>query len=193
VLGPSHHAYTLRHHSAQTTLVASTERPAISTSTPLLDALKAEKWPQRDKEAIQRNSSSLQGRCSSIQEGQFQEDGRAGLRCYIRGEAGRRFDRTAWQTSREEGRSRRCGHREGFRSACLHEAAENPKVFRCFTNSKPSPSSPSKGQVLARQQASTIHVTRASHIDGPFIFESPHRLWYLDYVRTCTFSCTYEP
>lgn len=36
-------------------LVASTERPAMPASTPLLDALKAEKSAQRDKEAIQRN------------------------------------------------------------------------------------------------------------------------------------------
>ncbi|KAN0109074.1 Smg-4/UPF3 family domain containing protein [Russula decolorans] len=36
-------------------LVASTERPAMPASTPLLDALKAEKSTQRDKEAIQRN------------------------------------------------------------------------------------------------------------------------------------------
>ncbi|KAH9974379.1 Smg-4/UPF3 family-domain-containing protein [Lactifluus volemus] len=36
-------------------LVASTERPAMPVSTPLLDALKAEKSAQRDKEAIQRN------------------------------------------------------------------------------------------------------------------------------------------
>ena len=35
--------------------VASTERPAMPASTPLLDALKAEKSAQRDKEAIQRN------------------------------------------------------------------------------------------------------------------------------------------
>ncbi|KAI9438318.1 Smg-4/UPF3 family-domain-containing protein [Lactarius indigo] len=36
-------------------LVASTERPSMPASTPLLDALKAEKSAQRDKEAIQRN------------------------------------------------------------------------------------------------------------------------------------------
>ncbi|KAI0267309.1 Smg-4/UPF3 family-domain-containing protein [Gloeopeniophorella convolvens] len=36
-------------------LVASTERPSMPTSTPLLEALKAEKSAQRDKEAIQRN------------------------------------------------------------------------------------------------------------------------------------------
>ncbi|KAI0252763.1 Smg-4/UPF3 family-domain-containing protein [Lactifluus subvellereus] len=36
-------------------LVASTERPVMPASTPLLDALKAEKSAQRDKEAIQRN------------------------------------------------------------------------------------------------------------------------------------------
>ncbi|KAI9464082.1 Smg-4/UPF3 family-domain-containing protein [Lactarius psammicola] len=36
-------------------LVASTERPTMPVSTPLLDALKAEKSAQRDKEAIQRN------------------------------------------------------------------------------------------------------------------------------------------
>ena len=35
--------------------VASTERPVMPASTPLLDALKAEKSAQRDKEAIQRN------------------------------------------------------------------------------------------------------------------------------------------
>ncbi|KAH9169544.1 hypothetical protein EDB89DRAFT_1984660 [Lactarius sanguifluus] len=35
--------------------VASTERPSMPASTPLLDALKAEKSAQRDKEAIQRN------------------------------------------------------------------------------------------------------------------------------------------
>ncbi|KAI0299343.1 Smg-4/UPF3 family-domain-containing protein [Multifurca ochricompacta] len=36
-------------------LVASTERPTMPASTPLLNALKAEKSAQRDKEAIQRN------------------------------------------------------------------------------------------------------------------------------------------
>src|SRR5260221_6678833 len=55
MLGPSHHPYIFRHHVAHTILVASTERPAMPTSTPLLDALKAEKSAQRDKEAIQRN------------------------------------------------------------------------------------------------------------------------------------------
>jgi regulator of nonsense transcripts 3 len=44
-----------RHHFPHTILVASTERPTMPTSTPLLDALKAEKSAQRDKEAIQRN------------------------------------------------------------------------------------------------------------------------------------------
>ncbi len=40
-----------------TLLVASTERPAMPASTPLLDALEADKSAQRDKEAIQRNHS----------------------------------------------------------------------------------------------------------------------------------------
>ncbi|TFY63737.1 hypothetical protein EVG20_g6199, partial [Dentipellis fragilis] len=36
-------------------LIASTQSPAMPTSTPLLEALKAEKSAQKDKEAIQRN------------------------------------------------------------------------------------------------------------------------------------------
>jgi len=55
MLGPSHHAYVFGHHFAHTILVAPTERPAMPTSTPLLEALKAEESAQRDKEEIQRN------------------------------------------------------------------------------------------------------------------------------------------
>ncbi len=56
MLGPSHaHIFPGKTFLTRTLLVASTERPAMPASTPLLDALKAEKSAQRDKEAIQRN------------------------------------------------------------------------------------------------------------------------------------------
>jgi regulator of nonsense transcripts 3 len=38
-------------------VVASTERPSMPTSTPLLDTPKTEKYVQQDKGAIQRNHS----------------------------------------------------------------------------------------------------------------------------------------
>jgi len=46
-----------------------------------------------------------------------------------------------------------------------------------------------------RQQASTqtaVDIARSSRIDGPFIFESPHRLLYIHYARTCAFPCACE-
>jgi regulator of nonsense transcripts 3 len=57
MLGMSHRTYIIfRHHFADIIQVASTERPAMPTSAPLLDALEVEKsaapW---DKEAIERN------------------------------------------------------------------------------------------------------------------------------------------
>jgi regulator of nonsense transcripts 3 len=44
------------HHFAHRVLVAFTERPAMPTSTPLFDALEAERSTQRNKEVIQRNN-----------------------------------------------------------------------------------------------------------------------------------------
>ena len=61
MLGPSHHAFIFRHHCAHSTLVASTERPTLPTSTPLLDALRAEKSAKRDKEAIQKSHPHYKG------------------------------------------------------------------------------------------------------------------------------------
>ena len=47
-------------------------------------------------------SSPIQGRRSSIQEGRFQREGRGRPRRCFRGETKRRFNRAAWQMSREE-------------------------------------------------------------------------------------------
>ena len=51
-MGPSHHASMFGRRFAHTILAASTERSAMPAFTPLLDALKAEKSAQRDKEAL---------------------------------------------------------------------------------------------------------------------------------------------
>ena len=66
---PSHHSYIFEHHFAHTVLlvVASTKRPAVPISTLLLDAVKAEKSAQRDKQAA-KESSLIRGRGSSPQE-----------------------------------------------------------------------------------------------------------------------------
>ena len=73
----------------------------------------------------------------------------------------------------------------------LRDAAGDRKHIRCSTC----------GQAISllRARASLdeatginfnpVHAIRSYHIDGAFIFEFPHRLWYLDYARTCTPPC----
>jgi len=95
------------------------------------------------------------------------------------------FNHAAWQTRREVG----CGRPEGVRPGWLHGAAEDRKHVRCSTCGQVTSVLSEQGQIRARQQASTqttIHV-RSNRIDGPFIFVSHHRLWYLHYARTYTF------
>jgi len=162
----------------------------MPASTPLLDALKAEKSVQRDKVAIQRNHPQYKDAARASKKDDFQREGRGRPRCCFRGETKGQFNHAAWQMSREEGCAHAAPRRRPLRLASRRSRRleTHPLLHLWPTISVLS----EQGQIRARQQASaqtTVHVTRSSRIDGPFIFVSPHRLWYLHCACTRTFPC----
>ena len=74
-----------------------------------------------------------------------------------------------------------------------HSAVEDRKRICCSTCGQAKSVLSEQGRVWVRQQASTHwRTTESNRIDGPFIFESSHRLWYLYYARTCIPPCACE-
>ena len=74
-------------------LVAPTERPAMPTSMPVLDALKAKKSAHMDKRHDPNEAFSLKKRrYSRIKDGRFQKEDRGCLWCCFRDETKQRFD-----------------------------------------------------------------------------------------------------
>ena len=150
-----------------------------------------EESPQRDR-GDRKESPSLQGRRSGIQERRFQKEGHGHLRCYFRGETRRRFDCRTWKTSREEGCCHCCSPQKSDTQAGSTTQSKTGKPSAVPSVAKPSPSSPVKDKFGRRNKHQLNHITRSSHIDGTFIFKSRLRNWYLDYVHTCTFPCFCE-
>jgi len=137
-------------------------------------------------------SSPIQGRRSSIQEGRFQREGRGRPRCCFRGETKGQFNHAAWQMSREEGCGHRCRRPEGVRSGWLHDAAEDRKRIRCSTCGQPSPSFPSKGK---SGRGSKHQLKPPSTSPGQASSTAPSTLCCTTdsgtsiYARTCTLPC----
>ena len=195
MLGPSHHTYIFR-TSFRSHVSSCLYRTSCHANFYALIGRPQgrEICPTRQR-SDPKKSSSLQGRCSSVQEGRLQKEG---LRYSFRGETSRRFDRTAWQTSREEGCGRCCSRPKGIRSDWLHDdPTKDRKRVRRSTCRQAISALSEQGQVRrAGRQASTqttVHVTGSGRIDGAFIFESPHsRLCHLHHARTRTFPCARE-
>ncbi|KAI0301340.1 Smg-4/UPF3 family-domain-containing protein [Russula brevipes] len=148
-------------------LVASTERPAMPASTPLLDALKAEKSAQRDKEAIQRNHSHYKDAAQASKRDETKKKTTAA------GASG------SAPASKQGGESiAPLGKRAAKRAAAAQKAAAQagpaaqPKagnVPAAPPTAKPSPSSPNKGRSgrAGKQQASAQAPTAAPKSSSP--------------------------
>ena len=188
MLGPSHHAYIFRHHFAHMILVSSTECPAMPTSTPLLDALKAEEFAQGDKDTIQRRRLHYKVAAQAFKKDESKKKA-AGVASGAASEPKEGGESTALLGIRAAKRPRPVRRRplrldprrnQGWKRICCQTYGQTIAGFS------------QQRQVWARWQAptqTTVHVTKSSRIDGPFIFESPHRLWYPHCASTCTFPC----
>jgi len=155
-------------------------------STPLLDALKAEKSAQRDKEAIQRNHAHYKDAAHASKKDESKK--KAGAGSGSTSEA---------KQSGEESRSR--SRAEGVRSAWPRDAAEARKRIRRSTRRKATrrkaiASLSQQGQVrVRRRQAATqtaVHVARSSRIGG-CLFESPDGR-RCRCARVCSCACAGE-
>ena len=126
-----------------THLVASTERPAMPASTPLLDALKAEKSAQRDKEAIQRNHPHYK---DAVQASKREESKKKTAAT----------SSTAAESKKSGESTAPLGKRAAKRAAAAAAAAQKasaqagpaaqPKSGNAPSEAKPPSSSPSKGK-----------------------------------------------
>jgi hypothetical protein len=149
----------------------------MSTSTPLLDALRAKNPPNGTKEAIHRNHSHYKDAAQAP----WKDDSttKAAATSGAVSEAKCRLNLTTPLVKRVAKRRRppvRPVKRPPLRLA--HNAAEDRKRICCSTCGQAKSVLSEQGQVRARQQASThwrttVHVTKSGRIDGPPSSSSP--------------------
>jgi regulator of nonsense transcripts 3 len=163
------HALSFRNHFAHTILVTSTERPAMPTSTPVLDTLKAEKYAHRDKVAIQRDYSRERDATPASKKDDPKKKAAAAFGAAS--EAKQHGDLTAPLGKRacEEGCGRHSSRPESGCEGWLHDAAE---LRKCIQYAAPPEAKPSPWQQASAKTTVRVHVTRSSQIDSHFIFES---------------------
>ncbi|KAH9990204.1 Smg-4/UPF3 family-domain-containing protein [Russula compacta] len=143
-------------------LVASTERPAMPVSTPLLDALKAEKSAQRDKEAIQRNHPHYKDAAQASKKEESKKKAAAFSASPATKQSGELTAPLGKRAAKRAAAAQKASAQAGA-AAQQAKAGSGPTA-------KPSPSSPSKGRSA---RAGKQHASAQAQTQPPKSLSTP--------------------